>query len=142
MVVRGERNRAIVAEARARMPRGEPAFGEPVEDQDTPPFKWTGNRIAFALIAGTILFGGTLFGIFIVLYALAMSLPPGVSIAIGIGLVVAVGATGLILRGCGEVAKDADKGKRLKATGYFFGAAAYAAVAVVGLANGFAQLAG
>ncbi len=124
------------------MARGEPAFDEPFDDPDAPPFRWTGDRIAFALIAGTILFGGALFGIFIVLYSVAVNLPPGVSIAIGIGLVVAVGATGLILRGCGEIARDADNGKRLKATGYFFGAAAYAVVAVVGLANGFAQLAG
>lgn len=124
------------------MARGEPAFPKPVEDPDAPPFRWTGERIAFALTAGVIVFGGALFGIFMVLYAVAMSLPPGVSIAIGIGLVVAVGATGLILRGCGEIANDADTGKRLKATGYFFGAAAYAVVAVVGLANGFAQLAG
>lgn len=59
-------------------------------------------------------------------------LPLPVAIGIRIAVIVLIGAAGLVLRGLGEL----NTSPKQKAIGYFLGAAAYAATAVVALVNG------
>lgn len=58
------------------------------------------------------------------------------SLAIGITLVVLLGGAGLTFRGIGELKES----KEWKALGYFMGALAYLATALVALVNGLAAL--
>lgn len=68
----------------------------------------------------------------------AWRLPTVSAVLVAVVVVVALGATGLILRGIGEL-----KGSpKWKATGYFFGAAAYIATATAALANTLPHLLG
>ena len=62
------------------------------------------------------------------------------AVGLGIGVVVALGAAGQVLRGLGERASSSEKSKKLKALGCHLGAAAYVATALVGLVNGAPRL--
>jgi IS30 family transposase len=64
------------------------------------------------------------------------------ALRVGIVLVVALGATGLTLRGVGELDPEPSRGRRFKAWGYFGGAMAYTATASVALFNAVPALFG
>lgn len=65
-------------------------------------------------------------------YVVATVLPAAASIGVGIAFIVIMGAAGLIMRGVGELRPSAE----FKAIGYFLGAGAYVATAVIALMNG------
>lgn len=93
---------------------------------------WEVHLPALTILAALALIG-------IVIGASNLSSAVG-ALSVGLGLIVFLGAAGLVLRGMGEQAREPIRGKTVKAIGYYLGALAYVATASAALFNGVPRL--
>jgi len=92
------------------------------------------SRVAWSRSPRTLVFAGSIISVLLVVIVafLQFVLLPVTAIAIGIGIVVTLGAGGLVVRGVGEL-RDSP---HWKSSGCFLCAAAYLGTASVALVNG------